>query len=55
VLNGPEIRHVLRCSEAFKATFNTSKAEAWNAFFVNLFQISWETTDLKTISTLWKD
>ena len=40
MLNGPEIRHVLRCSEAFKVTLSTSEAEAWNAFFVNLFQIS---------------
>jgi len=39
VFNGPEIRHVLCCSEAFKATFNTSEAEVWSAFceFVSNF------------------
>jgi len=31
VFDGPEIRRVLCCSEAFKATLNTSEAEAWSA------------------------
>ena len=39
MFNGPEIRRVLHCSEALKATFNTSEAEAWSAFcqFVSNF------------------